>query len=38
MKRGFPQYLHKPRFDEVRKTWLTHGVPSFVARKMEALL
>ena len=38
MKRGFPQYLHPPRLDEIRKTWLTHSVPSFVARKMEALL
>ena len=38
MKRGFPQYLHSPRLDDIRKTWLTHGVPSFVARKMEALL
>lgn len=38
MKRGFPQYLHQPRMDEIRKTWLTHSVPSFVARKMEALL
>ncbi|CED83614.1 N-end rule pathway, recognition component UBR1 [Phaffia rhodozyma] len=38
MKRGFPQSIHPPRLDEVRKIWLTHGVPSFVARKMEALL
>lgn len=38
MKRGFPQHLHPPRLDEIRKTWLTHAVPSFVARKMEALL
>lgn len=38
MKRGFRQFLHPPRLDDIRKTWLTHSVPSFVARKMEALL
>ncbi|GAA5908396.1 hypothetical protein JCM8208_006181 [Rhodotorula glutinis] len=32
----FPQYLHRGRYDEVRRLWLTHGVPTFVARKLEA--
>ncbi|KAL7415119.1 hypothetical protein BDY24DRAFT_383763 [Mrakia frigida] len=38
MKRGFFQYLNQPRLDDIRKAWLTHGIPSFVARKMESLL
>ncbi|GAA5930684.1 hypothetical protein JCM3775_003841 [Rhodotorula graminis] len=32
----FPQYLHRGRYDEVRRLWLAHGVPTFVARKLEA--
>ncbi|KAM0790845.1 hypothetical protein ACM66B_004689 [Microbotryomycetes sp. NB124-2] len=32
----FPQFLHQTRYDEVRKAWLTHQVPTFVARKLEA--
>ncbi|GAA5842078.1 hypothetical protein JCM9279_002777 [Rhodotorula babjevae] len=32
----FPQYLHRGRYDEVRRLWLSHGVPTFVARKLEA--
>ncbi|KAI5477954.1 hypothetical protein MNV49_005746 [Pseudohyphozyma bogoriensis] len=32
----FPQFLHAGRYDEIRKTWLAHGIPTFVARKMEA--
>lgn len=31
----FPQYLHRGRYDEIRKTWLNHGIPTFVARKLE---
>lgn len=32
----FPQYLHQGRYDEIRKTWLNQGIPTFVARKLEA--
>ncbi|BGP42337.1 E3 ubiquitin-protein ligase ubr1 [Rhodotorula kratochvilovae] len=32
----FPQYLHRGRYDEVRRLWLSHGIPTFVARKLEA--
>ncbi|GAA5937351.1 hypothetical protein JCM1841_006006 [Sporobolomyces salmonicolor] len=32
----FPQYLHRGRYDEVRRTWLQHGVPTLVARKLDA--
>lgn len=33
----FPQFLHQGRYDEIRKSWLNHGVPTFVARKLEAI-
>ncbi|KAK4050728.1 E3 ubiquitin-protein ligase ubr1 [Microbotryomycetes sp. JL221] len=32
----FPQFLHQSRYDEVRKIWLTHQIPTLVARKLEA--
>ncbi|KAK4704824.1 hypothetical protein P7C70_g1383, partial [Phenoliferia sp. Uapishka_3] len=32
----FPQFLHQGRYDEIRKTWLNQGIPTFVARKLEA--
>ncbi|BGP18684.1 hypothetical protein JCM10213_006906 [Rhodosporidiobolus nylandii] len=32
----FPQYLHRSRYDEVRKLWLAGTIPTFVARKLEA--
>ncbi|GAA6024173.1 hypothetical protein JCM10207_005593 [Rhodosporidiobolus poonsookiae] len=32
----FPQYLHRGRYDELRKLWLTGTIPTFVARKLEA--
>ena len=35
LKRGKPLFLNKKRYDELRKLWLTHGIPSFVARKIE---
>ncbi|GAA5974704.1 hypothetical protein JCM11641_007232 [Rhodosporidiobolus odoratus] len=31
----FPQYLHRGRYDELRKLWLTGSIPTFVARKLE---
>ncbi|GJN92345.1 hypothetical protein Rhopal_005375-T1 [Rhodotorula paludigena] len=33
----FPQFLHRGRYDEVRRMWLTHGIPTYVARKLEAV-
>jgi E3 ubiquitin-protein ligase UBR1 len=35
-RRGRRQYLHPARWDEVRKIWLNHGVPTLVARKLES--
>ncbi|KNC99335.1 uncharacterized protein SPPG_05583 [Spizellomyces punctatus DAOM BR117] len=35
LRRGRPQYLNQRRYDEIRKLWLAHGVPSYVARKIE---
>ncbi|SCV71410.1 BQ2448_2998 [Microbotryum intermedium] len=32
----YPQYLHKGRYDEVRKLWLNHALPTVVARKLDA--
>ncbi|GAA5987891.1 hypothetical protein JCM5350_006763 [Sporobolomyces pararoseus] len=32
----FPQYLHQGRYDEIRKVWLNQGVPTLVARKLDA--
>ncbi|EAU93649.2 hypothetical protein CC1G_02879 [Coprinopsis cinerea okayama7 len=38
MRRGRRQYLHYPRYEEVRKVWLNHGIPTIVARKLESTL
>ncbi|KAK7048047.1 E3 ubiquitin-protein ligase, partial [Favolaschia claudopus] len=38
MRRGRRQYLHFARWEEVRKAWLTHGIPTIVARRLEASL
>jgi E3 ubiquitin-protein ligase UBR1 len=35
LKRGKPQFLNLKRYQEFRKVWLNHGIPSLVARKME---
>ncbi|CAG8445258.1 4966_t:CDS:2 [Diversispora eburnea] len=35
LKRGRQQFLSQKRYDEIRKLWLTHGVPIHVARKIE---
>ncbi|BGP10297.1 E3 ubiquitin-protein ligase ubr11 [Rhodotorula toruloides] len=32
----FPQFLHRGRYDELRKLWLSQGIPTFVARKLDA--
>jgi len=36
MRRGRRQYIHSPRWDDIRKTWLNHGIPTAVARKLES--
>ncbi|KAH9440457.1 hypothetical protein MJO29_016281 [Puccinia striiformis f. sp. tritici] len=36
MKRGRPQFLHYPRWDEIRRVWLNHSIPTFVARRQES--
>lgn len=35
-RRGRRQYLHHARWEDVRKAWLNHGVPTVVARKLES--
>ncbi|PCH33185.1 hypothetical protein WOLCODRAFT_111408 [Wolfiporia cocos MD-104 SS10] len=36
MRRGRRQYLHYARWEEVRKIWLNHGVPTLIARRLES--
>ncbi|KAL4064755.1 hypothetical protein V8B97DRAFT_1875789 [Scleroderma yunnanense] len=36
MRRGKRQYIHWPRWEEIRKTWLNHGIPTTIARKLES--
>ncbi|KAF4566585.1 hypothetical protein EYR36_012016 [Pleurotus pulmonarius] len=38
MRRGRRQYLHHARWEDIRKTWLNHGIPTSVARKLESTL
>ncbi|KAJ8518930.1 hypothetical protein ONZ45_g4061 [Pleurotus djamor] len=38
MRRGRRQYLHHARWEEIRKTWFNHGIPTAVARKLESTL
>ncbi|BGP26637.1 E3 ubiquitin-protein ligase UBR1 [Rhodotorula toruloides] len=33
----FPQFLHRGRYDELRKLWLSQGIPTFIARKLDAI-
>lgn len=35
-RRGRRQYLHSARWEEIRKMWLNHGIPTAVARKLES--
>jgi E3 ubiquitin-protein ligase UBR1 len=37
-RRGRRQYLHFSRWEEVRKTWLAHGIPTIIARRLESSL
>jgi len=36
MRRGRRQYLHHARWEEIRRTWLSHGIPTLIARKLES--
>ncbi|KAF8992917.1 hypothetical protein BDQ17DRAFT_1432049 [Cyathus striatus] len=36
MRRGRRQFLHSARWEEVRRTWLNHGIATVVARKLES--
>ncbi|EIN13143.1 hypothetical protein PUNSTDRAFT_56352 [Punctularia strigosozonata HHB-11173 SS5] len=36
MRRGRRQFLHHARWEEIRKLWLSHGIPTLVARKLES--
>ncbi|KAF9073193.1 hypothetical protein BDP27DRAFT_1381774 [Rhodocollybia butyracea] len=38
MRRGRRQYLHYMRWEDIRKTWMNHGVPTTIARKLESSL
>ncbi|KAG7090500.1 hypothetical protein E1B28_009613 [Marasmius oreades] len=38
MRRGRRQYLHYARWEDVRKTWLNHHIPTVIARKLESSL
>ena len=38
LRRGRRQFLHPARWEEVRKTWLNHGIPTLVARKLEGTI
>ncbi|KAF8761646.1 putative zinc finger in N-recognin (UBR box) [Rhizoctonia solani] len=38
MRRGRRQFLNPQRFEELRRVWLTHGIPTFVARKLDGLM
>ncbi|KAF8060768.1 hypothetical protein FPV67DRAFT_1423562 [Lyophyllum atratum] len=38
MRRGRRQFLHYARWEEVRKNWLNHQIPTIVARKLESTL
>ncbi|KAG0171555.1 hypothetical protein DFQ28_000812 [Apophysomyces sp. BC1034] len=36
LRRGKPQYLNPKRYAEIRKLWLQHNIPIYVARQIEA--
>ncbi|KAF8330326.1 uncharacterized protein EI90DRAFT_3060308 [Cantharellus anzutake] len=38
MRRGRRQYLHHRRMEEIRKMWVNHGIPTFVARKLDSTI
>ncbi|KAI8087544.1 hypothetical protein BDF21DRAFT_491976 [Thamnidium elegans] len=36
LRHGRPQYLNLKRYSEIRKLWLQHNIPIYVARQIEA--
>ncbi|CEJ03530.1 hypothetical protein RMCBS344292_17511 [Rhizopus microsporus] len=36
LRHGRPQYLNSKRYAEIRKLWLQHNIPVYVARQIEA--
>ncbi|KAI7901919.1 uncharacterized protein BX663DRAFT_474522 [Cokeromyces recurvatus] len=36
LRHGRPQYLNTKRYTEIRKLWLQHSIPIYVARQIEA--
>ncbi|KAF8584966.1 hypothetical protein K439DRAFT_1633097 [Ramaria rubella] len=36
MRRGRRQLLHDIRAEEIRKLWLSHGIPTYIARKLDS--
>lgn len=36
IRRGKPQQLNRKRYEEIRKMWLQHTIPVYVARQIEA--
>ncbi|KAL0076978.1 hypothetical protein J3Q64DRAFT_1811303 [Phycomyces blakesleeanus] len=36
LRRGKPQYLNTKRYSEIRKLWLQHTIPVYIARQIEA--
>ncbi len=35
LRRGQPQYMNQKRYAEYRKLWLSHQIPSLIARTLE---
>ena len=35
-RRGRRQYLHAIRWEDIRRLWLQHGIPTLIARKLES--
>ena len=36
-KRNGLKYLHRPRYEAARRQWLSHSIPTLVARKIDAV-
>ncbi|KAI0802993.1 hypothetical protein BC629DRAFT_1490697 [Irpex lacteus] len=36
MRRGRRQFLHHTRWEEIRRIWLNHGIPTLIARRLES--
>ncbi|GJJ13832.1 hypothetical protein Clacol_008089 [Clathrus columnatus] len=38
LRRGRRQIIHDIRYEEIRKLWLNHNIPSYITRKMDATI